>query len=73
MNELLFQFGATQPFFTLRPAGHFDCGRTLEYLLIQTPNFSCTEPNALIIITYFHRSEQFSPFEFSSARIKIGV
>ena len=40
--ECLFQFGAAQPFFTPGPAGNLDCGTTLEWLLIQKPNFSYT-------------------------------
>ena len=36
--------------------------------LIQTPNFSCTEPNALIIITYF-----VSSFTIFAYELKIGV
>ena len=34
--------GPAQPFFPPSSAGNFDFGATL----IQTPNFSCAEPNA---------------------------
>ena len=44
--------------------GSFDFGTAL----IQTPKCSCTETNALT-----DRNEYFSPFDFSSAEIKIRV
>ena len=45
--------------FTPSPAGNFDCGMTL----IQTPNFSCTNLKALIIISYY----------FASSLTKMGI
>ena len=45
--------------------------------LIQTPNFSCTEPNEQTSMTNFlsslSQNEHFSPFDLSSATIKISV
>ena len=51
---------------------------SLGYLCFdQTPNFSCAKANAYVIRTYFASNliemKNSSPFEFSSAGIKIGV
>ena len=54
----------------IRP-GIFGCGTTF---VIQTPNFSCTEPNAQIInciLQAVRQSEHLFPFEFSSDGIKV--
>ena len=56
--ERLFEFGTAQPFFPPGSAGNFASGTAL----IQTPNFSCAEPNAEIIITYFTSSFGFRFF-----------
>ena len=61
----------------LHPGREFRVWIDFRTVLTQMPNFSCTKPNALIIMTYFSSSltemNIFLFFEFSSAGIKIGV
>ena len=76
IKERLVQFDTAQLFFSPSLAGNFAFGATLERLWIRHRTFHVSNLMHTLFYVFcelFDRNEHFSPFELSSAEIKIGA